>query len=454
MSLPSVQPGSDNAELPFRALFAGSPVGIGLSDEHGHFLAANRALCVLFGREERELLGRSSAEFTHPEDLATNRDAEKLLRAAEDGVVRLEKRYVRPDGEIRWAWLTVTMTDGPQGQPWTIAHVQDVTDRKKGEESLRESEASLAAVVDVVHRIQRGEDARSAIVHGCQELSGARHACLFEPADGALVVTSATVADHLGTRVPFRPESAAVRVFESGEPLFLDGTDLEAFGWQGRLGDLADGSTLWQPVVSRGATVGVLLVVWDGVRAAADARSARAVSLLSAEAAVALEQASLITHLESLARTDPLTGLLNRRGWHSRLDQLLERARADGTPLTVAVADLDHFKAYNDLRGHHQGDELLRMFAAQCRSVLRSSDVIARWGGEEFAFALPQCSDEQAALVLGLVKDAVPDDETCSIGYAVWDEAETVQRLMNRADAALYEAKAAGRNAITLGAAG
>jgi PAS domain S-box-containing protein len=101
----------------FRDVFRASPVGIGLSDEDGHFVASNDALCALFGRPESELLARSTTEFTHPDDLATNRNAETMLTSAPDGVVRLEKRYIRPNGEVRWAWLTVTMAPGPGGEP-------------------------------------------------------------------------------------------------------------------------------------------------------------------------------------------------------------------------------------------------------------------------------------------------------------------------------------------------
>ncbi|GAA5653485.1 PAS domain S-box protein [Geodermatophilus obscurus] len=126
-------------EARFRALFEASPVGIGLSDERGVFVAVNPAMCRLFGRPAEELLGRSAAPFHHPDDRHVHAASAQLITAAEDGVGRVQKRYVRPDGTVRTAWLTLTHITGPDGRPWTLAHVQDVTERVAAEQALRES---------------------------------------------------------------------------------------------------------------------------------------------------------------------------------------------------------------------------------------------------------------------------------------------------------------------------
>ena len=149
-----------------------------------------------------------------------------------------------------------------------------------------------------------------------------------------------------------------------------------------------------------------------------------------------------------MAQTDALTGLPNRRGWEQRLSALLSAARRSQRPLVVALADLDRFKSYNDRGGHQAGDDLLRTFALNGLAAIREGDTIARWGGEEFAIALPDCGAGHAVFVLDRIRHATPGDQTCSIGYATWDGMEDPGRLMSRVDQALYLAKRQGRDRL------
>jgi diguanylate cyclase len=147
-----------------------------------------------------------------------------------------------------------------------------------------------------------------------------------------------------------------------------------------------------------------------------------------------------------MARTDDLTGLPNRRAWDHEIGREIARARRQGTPVTVAMVDLDHFKTYNDANGHLAGDRLLKEAAGTWRSVLRTTDLIARYGGEEFAIALPGCAEEEAERLIDRLRAVTPAGESCSAGIAEWDGAEHAEQLLGRADRALYEAKQAGRN--------
>jgi diguanylate cyclase (GGDEF)-like protein len=165
------------------------------------------------------------------------------------------------------------------------------------------------------------------------------------------------------------------------------------------------------------------------------------------------ERSALVAKYERLALTDELTGLPNRRAWQEGLERELARARRSGEPLCVAMLDLDHFKLYNDTHGHQAGDRLLREMAQSWRTQLRASDILARYGGEEFALVFPPWPLEIATMVLERVRTATPQGQSCSAGLAVYDGTESREDLVGRADAALYEAKAGGRDRIVVAVA-
>ena len=164
------------------------------------------------------MLGRSAADFTHPDDLETHRNARRLIGEATDGVVRIEKRYLRPDGEVRWAWLTVAHTPGPHGEEWTLAHVQDVTEHKATERAIAASEANLRAVSDVTRHIQLGSDPRQAIVDALRDLAAAAYVSLVEPDEqlAMLRVSATTSPELLGVATPWVEQSMTAQVFRTG----------------------------------------------------------------------------------------------------------------------------------------------------------------------------------------------------------------------------------------------
>jgi diguanylate cyclase (GGDEF)-like protein len=159
---------------------------------------------------------------------------------------------------------------------------------------------------------------------------------------------------------------------------------------------------------------------------------------------------------ELAATTDPLTGLLNRRSLTDRLEQLT----ATGSGYAVAFADLDSFKALNDTYGHTVGDQALRLFAQTLRAVLRDSELICRYGGEEFVVVLPECTAEQAAPVVHRIREELraattrPDCPipayTASFGVADSTYALDATDVIDLADRALLQAKKEGKDRLIL----
>jgi diguanylate cyclase (GGDEF)-like protein len=164
-----------------------------------------------------------------------------------------------------------------------------------------------------------------------------------------------------------------------------------------------------------------------------------------------------LARIQDLATRDELTGLVNRRHMALLLEQERQRGARSGRLFALAMLDIDHFKAVNDQHGHAVGDEVLRNLARQMPQALRSTDVVARWGGEEFIVLMPESALGTARTALERLRGrvaatpmahlaGVPIRITVSAGLTEHMAGESVQQTLERADRALYEAKSLGRN--------
>jgi diguanylate cyclase (GGDEF)-like protein len=168
-----------------------------------------------------------------------------------------------------------------------------------------------------------------------------------------------------------------------------------------------------------------------------------------------LELEELARDLDKKASTDPLTGLANRLKFDELLSREIERSRRFHTPLALILFDIDHFKSVNDTYGHQVGDEVLIELSNFVAARVRSTDLVARWGGEEFALLAPHAEARTAARFARILGEAIAQIEfsavgrvTCSFGVAELARDDNAATLMERVDGALYQAKMNGRNRV------
>ncbi|MEM6414714.1 MAG: GGDEF domain-containing protein [Pseudomonadota bacterium] len=168
-----------------------------------------------------------------------------------------------------------------------------------------------------------------------------------------------------------------------------------------------------------------------------------------------------IDTIQHEALTDTLTGIHNRKAFDQSISEILERANETGEPVTLILADVDHFKRFNDRWGHQTGDQVLRLVAEMMKSNVKGKDVLARYGGEEFAIILPDTPIDNGANLANKIREAIGarslkkrrtnenmGSVTMSMGIATFCDTDTVETLIERADQCLYAAKHQGRNQV------
>ncbi|MBO3701430.1 MAG: GGDEF domain-containing protein, partial [Candidatus Accumulibacter sp.] len=183
-----------------------------------------------------------------------------------------------------------------------------------------------------------------------------------------------------------------------------------------------------------------------------------ALQLLVAEARIA-ELEGALSEARQAAFTGALTGALNRRGFDEAYKRELARSRRNGSQLAIALIDVDDFKRLNDTLGHHMGDETLVHLVKSLRAALRPSDILCRFGGEEFVLLLPETALDEAVAAISrfqrqFAASAVPGCAlavTFSAGVVVRQNSESLEDVILRADAATYAAKRAGKNCVISG---
>lgn len=413
-----------------------------IKDMHHRYVAVNTAVADFFGfSSPQDMAGKHEADIVSAQRVAEINQAESELINSGLPLRQIEELIRLPDGrELCISTSRSTLRDA-DGEVIGIAGVtRDITERRRREaEAERDHNLVTFALSEMSDGLAMFDRA------GVLVLCNPRFSELF-PRTGKLRRPGAHIRDILQAIVD-TGEQLGIPSDPAGSRAWVEGRAAELHREDEVDVNLYDGR--WLQIRSRPTRDGSALLV---------------VSDITSIKASTLALQGMTDQLKELATTDGLTGLLNRRSFDQMLANELSRTGREQQPLTLLMIDVDRFKAYNDHYGHQAGDNCLRLVADSLKqAALRPGDSLARYGGEEFAAVLPNTDEDGAYVIAERLRKALrglglPHDGsekgvvTVSVGIAsysgaTFDRDET--ELIRRADQALYDAKAAGRDRVT-----
>jgi diguanylate cyclase (GGDEF)-like protein/PAS domain S-box-containing protein len=465
-----------DSEARFRSAFEDASVPMALvgarAENFGRFVRVNGAMCELLGYTAEDLLRLDTARLVASEDL--ERIVADAQRTLGEGALQVETRCLHRSGRTVWVRFNMSLVRDAAGAPaYFVGQYEDITARKQALEDLERANAELARRIADQEQQARGVQLLGdygQLLHACTELGEAyRIVARFGPrllgaSAGHLYITAASrdYLEHASGwgQAPGAPALCAMDecwALRRGQPHRAGGgaPDPTCPHAEGRSGTVS----LCLPLVAQNDTLGLLWIEFPGVEP-----SQVAIQLASAFAdrlAPALANLRLRETLRDQSVRDQLTGLYNRRFFEESLARELARAARAGRAVALMMLDVDHFKRFNDTHGHDAGDNVLRGVAAALAARLRTSDVLCRYGGEEFVALMPEITpgtvleraEQLRAGVAGLPVPGVPGAGpiTISVGVALYPQhGSDARTLVRTADQALYAAKGAGRNGVVV----
>jgi diguanylate cyclase (GGDEF)-like protein/PAS domain S-box-containing protein len=433
-------------EAQYRSIFESTTDTILIINMAGTVVAANPLAFEMYGYSEEELIGISSAAIIHPDYFHGFKNFRR--RVAEGKPFNVDSVNLRKDGtaidiEMHGAGFTY------RGEPHLLSVVRDITERKQAEKALQQARQKIEQLHEIAHRMgtceSEDEIYRITVETAEKILSFSTwHLGIIE---GDKLVTKAT---SLGTPPEFSRDrdlndGVAGKTYRTQETIVFGGLDEvpEATPTQGNV--IVSGISA--PIGDFG-----VFQVTSSEANTFEEEDVRLIELLLGHTAEAVSRIRLREKLREQAFRDPLTGAYNRRYFNQVVEQEIPRSKRYDHPLGFLMIDVDHFKEINDRYGHQKGDEVLHEVANLLQEQVRGSDVVVRFGGDEFLVLLVETNGETEEVKQRILEEIASRNKTnpvfdfavtFSIGAAHWspDDSQSVKEVLAEADKRMYEAK-------------
>jgi diguanylate cyclase (GGDEF)-like protein/PAS domain S-box-containing protein len=434
----------------------------------------DKRMYEIYGLEhlDRSITYQDWADLIYPDDLLS---LENILQEAiqENKDFAVEFRICQNNGEHRWIKSLASIQRNAQGEALRMTGINyDVTDRKQIELDLKFTNQHLNDLITDLNQRHVEMLALSEISDFLQACLTVEEACntlsqlvepLFPQCTGGIFIISTS-------------RNRVEMMSSWGESLYSEKAFLLKDCWALRRGRIHfhthNGpccnhirlneeitATLCIPMIAQGETIGLFYLSTNTTSALSEAKQ-QVSRTLAEQVGMAIANLRLQETLKQQSIRDPLTGLYNRRYLEESLDQELSRAQRQKHPISMIMLDIDHFKRFNDTYGHDAGDYVLQTVGNMLKKYVRGSDVACRYGGEEMILVLPELPLEAASKRAEEIREAISmlvlshndkslGNVTASVGVASFPQhGITGSSVMQAADAALYQAKAAGRNQV------
>lgn len=437
--------------------------------QDGRFEYVNRLFEEISGYSSDELLGMSSLECVHPEDRETVRTkAIQVLKGQSS--LPYEFRLMRKDSGVVWVLDKVTSIHY-KGKRSVLGTLADIAERKHTEAEILAYTRQIETLFNIVATVSQTLNL-SELLDSVLE----RVLSVSDIEAGGIFLLDGTTNDlvlraHRGVSEQFARhvermtvgEGFARRAARARRPIIAG--DLPANAKFADVLARKEGieSLAAIPIMVKDRFLGVMNLISNRRRDFSD-QEVRLLEAIASQIGVAVENAQLYEQAMELAFTDGLTGLYNRRYLMEQIERELSRSHRSGSPVTLIMIDLDGLKTINDRYGHHQGDSVLSEIGRIIKANTRSSDVAARWGGDEFVLLAPETDSSGAHKIADRIRsqverfrtkmDGVQVRVSISVGIASCSaephsgHMATITELLQRADEAMYEAKKLGGNRL------